>query len=107
MKLVIFPSTYNQNYLPFYRNDLRFEWEDAKADRSIHELSLRPIKTWKPLVEAGLFRADLLYRLNAVSLVVEPLRHRKNELLEIIDDVSTKIAQRNATPKKSVGAVRG
>jgi transcriptional regulator with PAS, ATPase and Fis domain len=36
-----------------------------------------------PLVERGLFRADLFYRLGGVEVTVPPLRKRKEDLLEL------------------------
>jgi transcriptional regulator with GAF, ATPase, and Fis domain len=38
-------------------------------------------------VERGTFRADLLYRLNALSLVLPPLRERREDIEDLISDL--------------------
>ncbi len=48
------------------------------------------------LVRAGLFREDLYYRLNVVSLFVPPLRERIQDLPELVLHFVQKYSQRNA-----------
>ena len=39
----------------------------------------------KELVERGMFRADLFYRLNVVPIVIPPLRHRRDDIAPLIE----------------------
>ncbi len=50
------------------------------------------------LVRAGLFREDLYYRLNVVSLFVPPLRERIQDLPALVSHFISKYAKRNARP---------
>lgn len=42
-------------------------------------------KDLKSLVDEGLFRDDLYWRLNILNLYIPPLRHRKEDILELIE----------------------
>jgi DNA-binding NtrC family response regulator len=49
-------------------------------------------------VADGRFRADLLYRLNAIQLRVPPLRERKDELQALVEHILTREAARHGLP---------
>lgn len=60
--------------------------------------------TNRPIVEnvrSGLFREDLLYRLNALPLTVPPLRERKDELLPLARDFLSRCNDRNECAPKA------
>ena len=50
-------------------------------------------KNLMQMVREGKFRADLYYRLNVLSLEIEPLRKRKEDILPIFDYYFNKICQ--------------
>lgn len=55
----------------------------------------------KKRISEGLFRQDLYYRLNVVSLEVPPLASRREDIKSLVDLFSRKIAQKTgALPKK-------
>jgi two-component system response regulator AtoC len=54
------------------------------------------------LVEEKLFRKDLFYRLNTAMVQIPPLRHRKEDILPLINHFLTEYAQTHAAPVKSV-----
>ncbi|MFT3693383.1 MAG: sigma 54-interacting transcriptional regulator [Kofleriaceae bacterium] len=49
-------------------------------------------------VRAGLFRRDLLYRLNTFSILIPPLRERRDEVLPLAGKFASAIAQRLNRP---------
>ena len=49
-------------------------------------------KDLRKLVEDGLFREDLFYRLNTVRIDLPPLRERKEDIPEFVDTFSSEIA---------------
>lgn len=60
--------------------------------------------TNRPIAEnarSGLFREDLLYRLNALPLTVPPLRERKDELLLLARDFLNRCNERNGCAPKA------
>ena len=56
------------------------------------------------LVKAGAFRDDLYYRINVVTIVVPPLRDRREDLPPLIDHFVRKCAEANR--KRIVGVTR-
>jgi len=47
------------------------------------------------LMEEGKFREDLYYRLNVVSIRIPPLRERKEDIPELINDFITEFSEKN------------
>ena len=52
----------------------------------------------KQLVVDGLFREDLYYRINVMTLLIPPLRDRGNDILELADAILIKTCKRLKTP---------
>jgi DNA-binding NtrC family response regulator len=59
-------------------------------------------------VKIGTFREDLFYRLNGISLVIPPLRERREEIPVFVETFATKTAQREGRrpPRFSEPAMR-
>lgn len=57
-------------------------------------------------IEDGSFREDLFYRLNVVSLVVPPLRDRKDDLFELADFLLRKHAPADTEPPALTAELR-
>lgn len=55
-------------------------------------------------VREGIFREDLLYRLNVVNLKIPPLRERPTDILELADHFAEKFAQANGMARKALSA---
>ena len=52
-------------------------------------------KDLQQLMEEGQFREDLYYRLNVVSILIPPLRERKEDIPELINDFILEFAEKN------------
>jgi DNA-binding NtrC family response regulator len=52
----------------------------------------------KQLVEDNLFREDLYYRINVMTLLIPPLRERGNDILELADAILQRTCKRLKTP---------
>ena len=52
----------------------------------------------KQLVVDGLFREDLYYRINVMTLLIPPLRDRGNDILELADAILIRTCKRLKTP---------
>jgi DNA-binding NtrC family response regulator len=52
----------------------------------------------KQLVVDGLFREDLYYRINVMTLLIPPLRDRGNDILELADAILVRTCKRLNTP---------
>ena len=55
----------------------------------------------KQLVVDGLFREDLYYRINVMTLLIPPLRDRGNDILELADTILIRTCKRLKTPMLS------
>ncbi len=67
------------------------------GDNVIHQVDIRVLaatnKNLMQMVREGKFRADLYYRLNVLSLEIEPLRKRKEDILPIFNYYFIKICR--------------
>lgn len=54
------------------------------------------------LVEKGLFREDLFYRLNAATIVVPPLRERKDEIPYLAESFIAQVCKENGFPPRKI-----
>ncbi len=53
------------------------------------------------LIEKGLFREDLFYRLNVFPILIPPLRERREDIPPLLDHFLEQYAKRSGKPKKS------
>ena len=58
----------------------------------------------RSMVEQGRFREDLLYRLNAMTLEIPPLRERKEDLPVLVQRFLCEAAERNGTALPTISA---
>ena len=56
------------------------------------------------MVEAGLFREDLLYRINTIQIEAPPLRHRDDDLLLLAEYFLNSYANKYGKPKLKLNA---
>lgn len=59
-------------------------------------------KDLQQLMEEGKFREDLYYRLNVVSILIPPLRERKEDIPELINDFITEFSEKNNKGKLKI-----
>ncbi len=73
--------------------------EARQVDVRVVAAANRPIGS---LVEAGLFRSDLYYRLNVVPISVPPLRERPEDVTGLVHHLLAALAVRHGSPSKSL-----
>ena len=56
----------------------------------------------REMVREGSFREDLFYRVNVISLVIPPLRHREGDIPRLLDHFLEEYARKTRTPKKEL-----
>jgi transcriptional regulator with PAS, ATPase and Fis domain len=61
-------------------------------------------KALEALVEQGLFRNDLFYRLNVVKLHIPPLRQRKNDIAILTEKILRQLEKETGIPVEGVDA---
>ncbi|KLU58974.1 transcriptional regulatory protein ZraR [Peptococcaceae bacterium CEB3] len=93
----------------------------AKILRVVQEQEVEPLGSAKPIpvhvriisathrgldemVQKGQFRADLLYRLNAIEIKLPPLRERGTDVVEIAEHLLQDLAQTHGVPVKHLSA---
>lgn len=59
-------------------------------------------KDLETLVDKGLFRQDLFYRLNTIPVIVPPLRTRKQDIPLLVDSFLHSFAQQSSQNKKNI-----
>ena len=83
------------------------EIEPLGSNRLLH-IDVRVIaatsRDLRALVDAGLFRADLFYRLNVLPIRLPPLRERSEDLPALVDSLLAQIADRTGLPQRKPGA---
>ncbi|MGC1781935.1 MAG: sigma-54 dependent transcriptional regulator [Acidobacteriaceae bacterium] len=84
--------------------DGRFSRLGAKRDISVDvRVVCATNKLLEERVREGLFREDLLYRINVVSIFLPPLRERRDEIPVITEYLLKKYAQQYSRPLHALG----
>jgi transcriptional regulator with GAF, ATPase, and Fis domain len=73
--------------------------DSLQVDVRIVSATNKPIEA---LVEKGLFREDLFYRLSVLRIELPPLRERLSDIPGLVQHFLQEIAQKNHTPLKSI-----
>lgn len=73
--------------------------EEVKVDVRIIAATSRNLEE---MLEQGLFRDDLYYRLNVVPLFVPPLRQRKEDIPILVDSFIEKVSENMGKPVKGI-----
>ncbi|BEP28637.1 sigma-54 interaction domain-containing protein [Helicovermis profundi] len=53
-------------------------------------------------IELGKFRNDLYYRINVFSIYIEPLRNRKDDIIDLSQNIIKNICKKYDTPNKNI-----
>jgi len=77
------------------------ESHDIHVDVRVISASAKPIQV---AVDEGLFREDLMYRLNVFPLHIPPLRKRKPEIKKLLDQYLSKFNYHEDWPEITFGA---
>lgn len=59
-------------------------------------------KSLEQEVAAGRFRGDLLYRLNVLPLMIPPLRHHSDDIMELLNSYMEQLAEQDGLAPKTV-----
>ncbi len=59
-------------------------------------------KNLADMVHKGIFRADLFYRLQVISVCLPPLRERKDDIPQLVDYILTRICRKHGKPVPAV-----
>jgi len=71
--------------------------ETIKVDARVLAATNTPLED---LIKEGKFREDLFYRLSVIPIQIEPLRHRREDILPIVMHVLRKETQEHRTPPR-------
>ncbi len=73
--------------------------ETRKADCRIVAATNRDLEA---ALESGRFREDLFYRLNVVSIILPPLRVRKEDIPQLVKKMIEKISESRGVPRREI-----
>ncbi|WP_169725322.1 sigma-54 interaction domain-containing protein [Fundidesulfovibrio putealis] len=95
------PIDLQKNFLRVLQ-ERRFRPVGAKSEvESDFRLVAATNKDLSQMVKEGLFRADLLYRIQSLKLNLPPLRERREDLIGLANQLLLKSCEKNRVPMKS------
>ncbi|MBI4858345.1 MAG: sigma 54-interacting transcriptional regulator [Acetobacterium woodii] len=57
------------------------------------------------MMQSGLFRKDLYYRLNVINVMLPPLRHRRQEIPGLVDKILDNVSKETGTALKKIDEI--